>query len=430
VRVLFEDLDELILRCRDEKARLYISEAIASYKAGAFRSSIVACWIAVCFDFIEKIRELALSGDKEAEKLVQDLDAIRRAGDLKRALVFERELLLVARDKFELLSPIEFTDLNRLQEDRNRCAHPSLASDDQAYSPSAELARLHLHSAVTHFLQHPPAQGKYALERLLRDVDSDYFPTTAKDAHIAFAYGPLKKPRESLVRNFVLVLTKSLLEESPDYKRKLRFRSALAAARVLHPAISAATLGKNLSQLMRAVPDSSLISAIGFVQFAEDSWQYLEEDVVQRLKNFVRSLPSEDFEDLDFLLSFSPLQEQARERVKVATRQEISDEISDAFFLFIVPTEMVDRFIQIYLSSDSFAESNACAKQMISSVDMFSETQIRRLLSGINMNSQIRDSIQVQSLIFTLRHSDKFSQAEFETLLKDNGLEKFMLHNT
>jgi hypothetical protein len=422
---LFEELDELILRCRDEKARLYISEAIASYRAGAFRSSIVACWIAVCFDFIEKIRELALSGDKEAEKLVQDLDATRRAGDSRRALVFERELLLVARDKFELLSQIEFTDLNRLQEDRNRCAHPSLASDDQAYSPSAELARLHLHSAVTHFLQHPPAQGKYALERLLRDVDSDYFPTTAKDARIALASGPLKKPRESLVRNFVLVLAKSLLEESPDYKRKWRLRSALAAARELHPAISAATLGQKLSQLMRAVPDTSLISAIDFVHFAEDSWQYLEEDVAQRLNNFVRSLPSKDFEDLEFLLSFSPLQKQARERVKVATRQEISD----AFF-FIMPAEVADRFVQIYLSSDSFAESNACAKQMIPSIYMFSETQIRHLLSGINMNSQVRDSIQVESLITSLRQSDKIPQAVFEALLKDNGLEKFMLHNT
>ena len=37
-----EDLDELTLRCRDEKARLYIREAVASYRVGAFRASIVA----------------------------------------------------------------------------------------------------------------------------------------------------------------------------------------------------------------------------------------------------------------------------------------------------------------------------------------------------------------------------------------------------
>lgn len=417
-----EDLDELTLRCRDDKARLYISEAVASYKAGAFRSSIVACWIAVCFDFIEKIRELALSGDKEAEKQVQNLDATRRDGDVARALKFERELLIVARDKFELISPIEFIDLDRLQEDRNRCAHPSLTSDDQAYSPSAELARLHLHSAVTHFLQHPPVQGKYALDRLLRDVDSDYFPTTTKDARIAFASGPLKKPRESLVRSFVLVLTKSLLAESGDYKRRRRLKSALAAARELHSAISASTLAERLSQLVRAVPDASLISAVYFVRDAKDSWQYLEADVAQRLRNFVQSLPSQHFDDLEFLLGFSPLQEQARHRAKIATKQDIAG----ALFLEM-PAEIADRFVEIYLSSGSFAEANSCAKLMMPSIAEFSDVHVRRLLVGINKNSQVRGSVQVGPLLTSLREKNKVPKVEFETLLDENGLEEFML---
>ena len=341
---------------------------------------------------------------------------------MARALKFERELLVVARDKFELISPLEFIDLERLQEDRNRCAHPSLTSDDQAYSPSAELARLHLHSAVTHFLQHPPAQGKYALERLLRDVDSDYFPTTTKDARVAFASGPLKKPRESLVRNFVLVLAKSLLAESADYKRRFRLQSALAATRELHPATSSATLGEKLSQLVRALPDTSLIFAIYFVRDSKDSWQYLEADVVQRLQNFIRSLPSQHFDDLDFPLGFSPLQVQARHRVKVATKQEISEAL-----FFDMPTEVADRFVDIYLASSSFAEANSCAKQMIPSIADFSDAHVRQLLSGINKNSQVRDSVQVRTLISTLREKDKLPKVEFETLLKDNGLEEFML---
>ena len=119
--------------------------------------------------------------------------------------------------------------LERLQADRNRCAHPSLTSDDKAYTPSAELARLHLHSAVTHLLQHPPVQGKYALDRLTQEIDSDYFPSTAQDAQVAFASGPLRKPRESLVRNLVIVLTKSLLQDKPNDKRRMRLSAALVA---------------------------------------------------------------------------------------------------------------------------------------------------------------------------------------------------------
>ncbi len=56
------DLDELILQCRSRHAREYIAEAVACYKAGAFRSCMVATLIAVVFDILDKLRELQISG--------------------------------------------------------------------------------------------------------------------------------------------------------------------------------------------------------------------------------------------------------------------------------------------------------------------------------------------------------------------------------
>ena len=415
-----EDLDELTLRCRDEKARLYIGEAVSSYRSGAFRSSIVACWIAVCFDVIEKLRELALAGDREAEKHVQELDLTRRAGDVTRALKFERELLLIAKDKFELISPLEFIDLERLQADRNRCAHPSLTADDQAYSPSAELARLHLHSAVRHLLQHPPAQGKYALDRLLRDIESEYFPTDRNEARIAFASGPLKRPRESLVRNFVLVLAKTLLNEKPDYKRRMRLVAGLTATAELHPGVFAATLRERLSALFRSVPDASLSTAIYFLRDINDSWQYLEADVTQRVQNYVRNLPSTNYEDLEFLLKYIPLQPQARQRVQASTRQEIHDSL-----FFDMPEEVADRFIAIYLSSVSFDEANACAKQMMLITGDFTANHVRRLLTSVSKKDQVRGSFQLGPLIENLRGKGKLPKDEFEELLQENDLDEF-----
>jgi hypothetical protein len=415
-----EDLDELTLRCRDDKARLYIGESVASYRSGAFRSSIVACWIAVCFDVIEKLRELALAGDKEAEKQVQEIESTRRAGDVTRALKFERELLVVAKDKFELISPLEFIDLERLQADRNRCAHPSLTSDDQAYSPSAELARLHIHSAVTHLLQHSPAQGKYALDRLLKDVESEYFPTEGKAARVAFASGPLKRPRESLVRNFVLILCKTLLNESLEYKRRMRIEAALAATVDLHPAVFAATLRERLSALFRAVPDARLSSTIYFLRNVKDTWQHLEPDVVQRTQNYVRNLPSGNFEDLEFLLVYTPLQVQARQRVETATRQEIYDSL-----FFEMPVEVADRFISIYLTSSSFDEANACAKQIMPHTGDFTADHMRRLLTNVGKKEQVHGSFQLGPLISNLRNREKLPRDEFDQLLKANGLDEF-----
>lgn len=162
---MLADLDELVLRCRDERAKEYIGEAVACYRAGAYRA-IISTWIAVAFDIIDKIRELYFGGDKAAEELTERFDAITRDNDLTRALQFERDLLENARDKFELISSQEFSDLERLQQDRHRCAHPSRTASMEVFTPSPELARAHIRSAIDHLLQHEPAQGKAAFDRI------------------------------------------------------------------------------------------------------------------------------------------------------------------------------------------------------------------------------------------------------------------------
>ena len=111
------DLDELVLKCRDEKSKQYIREAVSCYKSGAFRSAIVSTWIAVTFDILDKIKELALSGDKEAENQLEIFEKARRQNDITNSLRFEREILGIAKDKLELISHIECLDLDRLKQE-------------------------------------------------------------------------------------------------------------------------------------------------------------------------------------------------------------------------------------------------------------------------------------------------------------------------
>ena len=82
----FVDLDELILRCRSEQAKQYIAEAeaVACYRASAFRGCIVMTWTAIVFDFLHKLRDLELSGDKNAARHLQQFENIRTANDMKR----------------------------------------------------------------------------------------------------------------------------------------------------------------------------------------------------------------------------------------------------------------------------------------------------------------------------------------------------------
>lgn len=58
---VLQDLDELVLECRDERARAYIREAVICCKSGAYRSAIVSTWIALAFDIVDKMHELSLA---------------------------------------------------------------------------------------------------------------------------------------------------------------------------------------------------------------------------------------------------------------------------------------------------------------------------------------------------------------------------------
>src|SRR4028118_107983 len=72
----FIDLDELIVLCRDKLAKKIIQEAVACYRAGAYRSCIVATWNAIVFDFLHKLRELERSGNGEATNTLQYFENI------------------------------------------------------------------------------------------------------------------------------------------------------------------------------------------------------------------------------------------------------------------------------------------------------------------------------------------------------------------
>jgi hypothetical protein len=201
------DLDEMVLSCRSEEARNYVGEALACYRAGAFRACIVSTWIAVVFDLIAKIRELALSGDAAAQEIVNNLNSwqplieVGDAGAIKNSLEFERDVVRIANDRFGFFEGLQVLDSHRLRDDRNRCAHPTYQGNEQPYSPTAELARVHLVHAVKHVLSQAPVQGKAATTQIIKLVQSAYFPTNVDQAKVQLRANGLDKPKDSLVRS-------------------------------------------------------------------------------------------------------------------------------------------------------------------------------------------------------------------------------------
>lgn len=418
----FEDLDELVLRCRNGTAKEYISEAISCYRAGAYRSAIVGTWVAVCYDMISKLRELALAGDKKAEKLVYALEEARRTADFTRSLKFERELLDVAKDDFELISPIEHIDLSRLQDDRNRCAHPSLTTEETSYQPPAELARLHIHTAVMHLLQHAPAQGKLAFDRVMNEIGSEYFPKTWEGARTVFLSGPLKRPRESLLKSVFMVLLKTVLKEIKPGADKRKIFSAILALQNLHHRQCNEFLKNNVSAICRTTDDANLHLQLEFLRKIGNVWAILDGDVKERLQNYVEDLPVEKLDDISFSLQFEPLRSFARKRLKKTTYAEVR-----ATLFFSVCNELGDWILNSYLKVNSFVEANNWGMEVSHIASDLTENQLTYLFDNLAKNNQITGSNQLSKLLTKLRSANIVNEEKFDKMLEERDLTIYTL---
>lgn len=414
------DLDELVLRCRHERARSYIQEAVTCYRAGAFRAAIVATWVAVAYDIIDKLHELALTGDTAAEQQTERFERIRATGDITQSLHFERGLLDLARDQFELVSHLEHLDLTRLQEDRHRCAHPSMSGLEEPYEAPAELARSHIRNAVRILLERPPIQGRAALGRLLAEVDSPYFPTNPVSAAERFRHGPLARPRDSLVRGFALTLIKGLLIDPDPGGTLARRGAALSAIRHLHRPIVERVLRDDLPTQLRRVAPDQMKRILGFVNNVEDVWDFIPADVVDALHIYVETMPQTDsMPYLAVALGIPPLRPSALRRLEQVPADALPVD------LFMVRDQAVmDRRITTYLESGSFATANARVRDLQSYVDALSTEQIRRLIVGAAANGEVKYSFGFSGLIRAIHDQGSIPSDQVIALLKENGFDE------
>ncbi|WP_175883941.1 hypothetical protein [Burkholderia sp. BCC0044] len=300
-----------------------------------------------------------------AAETIATFDRARQDGDVRAALSFEKELLPIARDKFQFISHIEFIDLGRLIEDRNRCAHPSLVSDTEVFEATPELARLHIVNATRYVLAQPAAQGKQALERLVSELDSNFFPSKSNDTLVFLKAGALAKPRESLLRSYLSILIKRILKDEWDSSEThSRASNSLFALSEMHPEQWKRLMRELLAALIPNLnDDNQLVRTVKFIGHGEgvQLWDFVGEADRLRLRTFVENLPTDSFDSVEYLLAKKelPFYESSLKRVKRAS----ADDVFGGFW-FDTPELVIDRMLKIYENSDSFAQANDLAKKL------------------------------------------------------------------
>ena len=276
------DLDELVLTVRDKTSRIYILEAVNAYRIGAYRAAIVSTWIAVSYDIITKIRELDIQGDHNAKIFMTDMGKWIKNKHIIKLQELEQNLLKTAHDDFEFLSDYERNDLLRLQEDRHLCAHPALVMlEEQAlFQPTPELVRVHIVHAIKHLLQHPPTQGKKALDRIMDDINKDSFPNDCEDIYTFLHTKYFKNAKESLIRNFIIVLLKIILKNDvPKFSsKKQELLCALMAVAQAFDELYQQTMSEQLPKIAESSEDQQLyLSIFSLLKKDNRCWNWLNE---------------------------------------------------------------------------------------------------------------------------------------------------------
>lgn len=392
------DLDELVLQC-GEAARIYIGEAVRCYKSGAYRSAIVATWIAVLYDFLGKLRDLDMAGDAKARAKLNDFEAARRSSNWKSSLEFERDVIRLCQEEFELLSPPQADDLRRLETDRNRCAHPSMMSAEEPYQPTAELARTHIKNTVMHLLSHPPVQGKAALDRIMKEVASDYFPSSPQNALKFFRTGPLARARQPLVRNLIEVLSKELLLEGWNSNDRKRRFAALASIVEMYREIGETALRDALPKILLRVSDEELYRAIFFVASIPISWELLDVATQIKLRNYVETAPKESLSRrLHYAVRIPSLRDLAIVRLKEADAEILAKVIA------VDPSvDFVDLALKLFQNAGSFRGAEVlCGSLILPLASVFKARHVLKVLDAFFENNQIGYASGIPEMYLTL----------------------------
>lgn len=422
------DIEALTLRCRAERAREYVQEAVLCYKASAYRSAIVNTWIAVVFDLIDKVRDLSLSGDAKAlaiyaryEAYLAQIEAGNEQG-VRGALEFERTILATCRDQLQFFTHQQIRDLERLREDRHQCAHPSFQRAGEPYRPSAEQARLHLRSAVEHVLSQAPVQGRSAIVALQAVVASDYFPMDRALALTQLRGTALLNASDALLRGFIDDIVFGYATPGHPLQGKMQVASALDALLELNRGATEARISAKLSRVVRDVPDADLSSMARLVATMVEGTMLLNENARIRLAEFLRTAPGADIEEaISGLSRHADLATAARERILSLDATELAQVLA-------YDTELdsaKERALELLSKSTSFDSANFRLSKLIS--PLFSTLERDDVERIIRMpretGADLIGATRYAAFIKDVRAAGLIPQPELDELLKLNKAE-------
>lgn len=385
-------IEEFVGAVRDSRSRQHLLEATTAYNAGAFKAAIVSLWVAVAVDLVGKIRHLAEQNEPAAVRHIADLDFAIETTNTQQLMKFEKNLLDVCRDTYELIDARDHVALVRLRDDRHICAHPAFVSSEAVFEPTAEIVRAHIATAVDSVLQHGPTAGRKAIERFTLETKGvSWFATTAElGAYMRSRY--LDNGKSALKSSLAKVVVKGCIHP-PDGNHLVwtRLGQTAKALDQVAPSLLADALEAVVGKVEAGsgLTDSQLGQFIGSLGDLQPAWTAIPDASIPRFESAVANL------DIAFLtlwrtLSVSNAPERIQNAVLARVRQLEEAELG-AVIAGQPSTVLLNDALNRLRETWSWRSADyRLAYLVLPQADLFTEAEVRRLKEALEHSSDVR----------------------------------------
>lgn len=397
----FIDLDILLTRIRHPQSRTYFFDAIKAYKAGALRGALTSAWVALVYDLIAKYRELSAIGDAAATAFLQSWDNATNSGDISKLLQLEAGILEDATINTQVVNRLARSQLNRLREDRHLCAHPAFSAEAELFEPTSELVRLHLVNAVDLVMSQEPLQGKAIFDLYDVDVQSQGFPNDHDRILDYVEQRYLARVRTQNVRNFGVVLAKSLLKGVPTQWEPLHRKISSSLVAVRERSVNSwADVSLAIVKLLDNLEPANRPRAIAFVSAFPDFWPLLQQPTQIALKETVQN--ANDNAVIDYRILAGVVIPQFRAPLLTLidgfSRQQLIEAVT-----FHPYTDLWPKVIQEYKESTGWRLSEANFNDLVTPFSgRLSCEQLDQICDAVIANGQNWDAAETDKLLLAL----------------------------
>lgn len=406
-----KDLEQLLQEVADPGVRPLVREVVKSYEAGALRAATVSLWIAVVADLTFKIRQLAESGDGAAANVIADLDDAVSRGAIRTVQDYERDLLVTAERDLGILTAREKTELSRLNEDRNLCAHPGFQSPSDFFVPDSESVRAHLVAAHKAVFSQKPLAGKRLLEMLAVEIEGDSWPEEGEYFLARF----FRNAREGVRQNIAKILIKHSLRPPDESNRTAkRSRDSVYAIAAESPAAFEGGLSSVIAgwESSGVLGERELVRAVGCYGDRETFWGHLPDTALARLEAYLLAPDIELLIDQRFFVSGAPAKPGIAASFNASISEMDSEQLRRAMRQARSRMPFIDRIVERIQNSVSFRGAEGNLRLLELCADELTPAHVVALRKAIEANrrSQVRLAGETEAILVSIHAESQGSQ--------------------